>query len=279
MKWIKNILWLLLGLTITLILILHSMSYYMSYDTSDILKELPNSVVENKLYNNTAVRTVYVNNHSDTLIVFVHGAPGSFDAFLPYIKDSTFQQYNLLAYDRPGYGQSSLSPMPSIINQSKILFNIINGHTTDHTILIGHSYGGPIVGYTAAVQPELIDKAIMIAPLLDPDNEPIFWFSYFAKWPLTRWMLTNDLRTSGTEKFQHAQSLKEIEPFWNKLQKSILHMHGSEDGIAPPLFNTDYSRRMIDSNYLDLRIYPDEGHMILWDEFEMTKNAIVDFLK
>ena len=44
----------------------------------------------------------------------------------------------------------------------------------------------------------------MIASLLDPEHKPIFWFSYFAKWRMKRWLLTDDLRVSLTEKFECA---------------------------------------------------------------------------
>ena len=279
MKWIRKILWLVLGLCIALIILIHAGSAYMHYSTSDMKEVLPDAKVAIEFYGNTKVRTVYLDNQSDTLLVFVHGAPGSFDAFLSYIRDSSFQSYNLLAYDRPGYGESSSSPMPSIEKQSNILLNIINKHPTNHVVLIGHSFGGPIAGYTTAVHPELIDKAIMIAPLLDPENEPVFWFSYFAKWPVTRWLLTDDLRVSGTEKFEHAQALKEIEPYWKLLKRPILHIHGGLDGLAPPVYNTEYSKRMIDNSYLDLRLYPKEGHLILWEEFELTKGLFLDFIR
>ena len=199
MKWIRKILWLVLGLCITSIILIHVGSAYMRYSTDDIIEVLPEATIAIDIYENTKVRTVYLDNHSDTLLVFVHGAPGSFDAFLSYMRDSSFQSYNLLAYDRPGYGESSSSPLPSILKQSNILLNIINNHLSNHIVLIGHSYGGPIAGYATAIHPELIAKAIMVAPLIDPEHEPIFWFSYFSEWTFTNWLLTNDLNTSGTE--------------------------------------------------------------------------------
>ena len=279
MKWIRKILWLVFGLCIALIILIHAGSAYMRYSTDDIKEVLPDATIAIDFYGNTKVRTVFLDNQSDTLLVFVHGAPGSFDAFLSYMSDSSFQSYNLLSYDRPGYGESSYSPMPSIVEQSNILLNIINRYSSNYIVLIGHSYGGPIAGYTTAIHPKIIDKAIMVAPLLDPEQEPIFWFSYFSIWPWTKWLLTNDLKTSGTEKFQHAKALKEIEPFWKQLKRPILHIHGGADGLAPPTYNIDYSRLMIDSNYIELRIFPNEGHLILWEEFELTKGLILDFVQ
>ena len=61
-----------------------------------------------------------------------------------------------------------------------------------------------LINFTRQYYPELIDKAIVIAPLLNPEHEPIFWFSYFAKWRMKRWLLTDDLIVSETDKFEHA---------------------------------------------------------------------------
>ena len=277
MKWIKNILWLVLALAISAVILLHIGSYYIQYDDNDILSELPEADINYYDFNKTSVRSIYLDRQSDTVLIFIHGAPGSFDSFLQYLKDSNFSKYYLLAYDRPGYGGSSSSPMPSIMDQSNILLNIINEYASDHIVLISHSYGGPIAGYAAALN-KIIDKVVMIAPLLDPKNEPIFWFSYFGKWSWTSWALTSDLRTCGIEKFDHAHSLKEIEPYWKQIKCPILHIHGGKDGLAPPVYNTEYSTLMIDSNYLDLQYYPNEGHLILWENFELTKKAILNFI-
>ncbi len=279
MKWIKIILWLVFGLGLLLVLLLHIGSAVMYYDTDDILTVLPKATIEHLDIDNTIVRTIHINNESDTLLVFVHGAPGSFDAFLDYISDSSFQSYDMIVYDRPGYAGSSSSPMTSIKDQSQILLNIINRYSNPQTILIGHSYGGPIVGYTAAIEVNNIDGAVMIAPLLDPEKEPIFWFSYFAYWPMTKWILTDDLITAGSEKFKHAQSLEEIESSWHSVRIPMLHIHGGNDALAPPKVNTNYSRRMIDSTFLDIEYYSNEGHLILWDNFEMTKNSILEFIR
>ena len=279
MKWIKNILWLVSGLILLSIALVHIGSSWMKYSNQDILKALPLAEIQMTLHGDVKVRTVYIDNSSDTTIVFIHGAPGSFDAFISYMKDTSLHNCNLLAYDRPGYGESSLYPMPSILDQSDILLNIINDHSTNIIFLIGHSYGGPIAGYTAAKNPNLISKTIMIAPLIDPYNEPIFWFSHFAKWKATKWLLPNDFQTAGTEKFEHSKTLKEIEPTWKLIHQPILHIHGGDDSLAPPTYNVNYSQSMIDSNYLDLRVFPNEGHLILWEKYELTRDIILDFVR
>lgn len=258
---------------------MHIITYYMKYTTIEISRELPNAIVDYQEYRSAKVRSIYLDNNSDTLIIFIHGAPGSFDAFMDYLKDSSFLNYNLLAYDRPGYANTNSSPMPSILDQSDFLLNIINCYRKEYVVLVGHSYGGPIVGVTLAKYPQKVNKAIMVAPLIDPEHEPIFWFAYIAKWTWTNWILTQDLKTSGIEKFAHAEALNEIEPYWSEINLPILHIHGGKDALAPPNYNIEYSRRMIDSKYLKTSFYPDEGHLILWDRVDTLKREIIGFIQ
>lgn len=247
----------------------------MSYSDVDIQKQFPSA----KINYNESTRSIYIDNNSDTLIVFIHGAPGDFSAFNVFLDDITFSSFNLLAYDRPGYGNSDQSPIVSIEQQSNNLLNIIKPYKEKTIILVGHSYGCAIAGNLAATHNELINKLIMIAPLLDPDNEPIFWFSYFGKWPLTKWVLTNDLQTCGDEKFAHSDALKEIESSWKNIKIPVLHMHGGQDALAPPLANLDYSKRMINTEFLLQKYYPEEGHLIMWEEYDLVKHDILRFIE
>src|SRR4051812_3092391 len=51
----------------------------------------------------------YVQTGNDTLptLLFIHGSPGSWTAFKPYLKDTALlKRYRLVAIDRPGFGYS-----------------------------------------------------------------------------------------------------------------------------------------------------------------------------
>lgn len=273
-KWVKNIFYALLIILVVCICLLHLVSNYVSYDDKDIISMIPNSEVQ---YHD-AIRSVGVNNNSDTLLVFIHGAPGDFSAFEKFLMDKDYKSFNLLSYDRPGYGSSPVSPMVRIKDQANSLLNIIKQHDHKHIVLIGHSYGCAIAGYLGSIYPDIIDKVIMIAPLISPEDEPIFWFSYIGKWPITKWLLTTDLQTCGAEKFAHAEALMEISDSWSIIEIPILHIHGMKDYLAPPDPNIEYSKSNIPSKYLNLKLYQNEGHLILWDQYELISNEILNFI-
>lgn len=274
-RWARILMITMSVLIIMIILVLHISDYVMSYSDLDIKEQYINAQV--KYIDST--RTVYYDNNSDTLIVFVHGAPGDFSAFNVFLSDSIFSNYNLLAYDRPGYGGSQQSPIVSIEEQAKVLLNIINSYDSNSIILIGHSYGCAIAGNLAATEIDLINKLIIIAPLLDPENEPIFWFSYFGKWPLTKWMLTQGLQTCGDEKFAHSAALKEIENSWENIAIPVLHIHGGQDALAPPSANLEYSAQKIDSTFLQQKYYAEEGHLVMWENYSLIKQDVIQFIK
>lgn len=277
-KGIKYFLLTIIALITICIVIIHVGSYYMSQIAAKKIDRLDGEL-RTYSYSNTDIRTLAIDNDADTLLVFVHGAPGTMDAFINFLSDDSFNKYNLLTYDRPGYGASSPSPISSIIEQSNFLLNIINEHPSEHIVVIGHSYGSAIAAYAMIQNSDLIDKMIMIAPLIDPDHEPIFWYSYFGKWQLTKWVLTNDLQTSGTEKFTHASALEEIAADWMKIENPIMHIHGTDDALAPPSHNIEFSKRNIREENLDLKIYPNKGHLILWKDYNKVKLDILEFIE
>jgi|GEM_PF-452737 len=46
----------------------------------------------------------------------------------------------------------------------------------------------------------------------------------------------------------------------------------------PRVYNTEYSKRIDDNNYLALKLYPEKGNLILWEEFELTMGLIRDII-
>lgn len=282
-NWIKRI-----GISLTLliflvIVIIHVADHIMSYSDKEIYEifadlNRPVDVVNSKIGNSDIRIIAEKQNLKDSiLIVFVHGAPGSWDAFKDYLIDNKLtDNARLISYDRAGYGNSSSAPMPSIIDQAEILSYIIDAYRLPKVMVIGHSYGCPIAGYASTLIPNQIDKAILIAPLIDPISEPIFWYSYFSYWKPTKWLLPSGFRTAGVEKFTHSKHLKEIQKSWNSMETPITIIHGMKDGLAPPKENIKFAEENIPSHLLDIRTYPDNGHLILWSDYDLVRNIVLE---
>ena len=66
----------------------------------------------------------YAKTGNDTLptIIFVHGSPGSWDAFAQYMKDKDLlRKYRMISIDRPGFGYSDFGEAQHIEEQSAII--------------------------------------------------------------------------------------------------------------------------------------------------------------
>jgi len=213
------------------------------------------------------------------LLVFVHGAPGTWDAFKTFVVDEELMdRARIVAYDRPGYGGSGEKAMPGIQEQANILKEIVDLYGLRRNILVGHSYGGPIAGKVLLNTGRESDAAIMIAPLIDPASEPLHWYSYFSYWKLTSWLLPSELVVAGSEKFAHSEELELMQKEWMGAKSSFIHVHGLEDVLAPGKENIEFSKSNIPQQHLKTIVFPGKGHLIIWTDFELMKEIILKTL-
>ncbi len=213
------------------------------------------------------------------LIVFVHGAPGSSNNYYSYLADTLLcRQARLVSADRLGYGNSNPGKAEtSIAIQAGQVRQIIQQYQADTVILVGHSYGGPIVGKCAMDFPEELTAVVMLSPVNDPENEPIFWYSHFGRWKATRWMLPAALKVAADEKFSHARALAEISDGWKGIRIPVVHIHGRKDGLAP-LANIAFSEKNIAPAYLNLIYLENTGHFIPWTDYELVRETLLGLL-
>jgi len=235
-------------------------------------------VIQDIEVNGRSVKIVAEDEQSSDsiLLVLVHGAPGTWDAFKEFVTDrDLMDRTRIVAYDRPGYGGSGSEAMPSIQEQADILNEIVGLFGLKRNILVGHSYGGPIIGKVGLEAKNKIDVAIMIAPLIDPESEPLHWYSYFSYWKLTSWLLPSELVVAGSEKFAHSSELELMEDQWQNAECQFIHVHGLEDGLAPGKENIAFSKSKIPEENLETVVYDDKGHLLIWTDFELMKDIML----
>ena len=83
-------------------------------------------------------------------MIFVHGSPGSWNAFIDYFKNKRLTNaFDIVAVDRPGFGASDYGwPEPSLKTQVAYIKEAVGG-IDKHQRWSGHSLGGPIVARMA----------------------------------------------------------------------------------------------------------------------------------
>lgn len=215
-------------------------------------------------------RVISIRKELDTTLpnlIFIHGSPGSAMDFKKYLLDVDLNSSsNLIAYERVGYGDNNLGDVKNIDFEVSLLNSITEQFNNRKTILVGYSYGGPI----ALASQKEYKKVVLLAPAVNSDIEPMFWFLNFYKWKITRWMMPKMLQTASKEKLNHASDLKNHEQYWNKNPSSILVIHGDKDWIVP-YENSTLLQKKINADRFDLHTLKEAGHDLIWTRFDEIK--------
>ena len=213
------------------------------------------------------------------LAVFIHGSPGSSDAFLPFGKDTTLlARYDVLLIDRPGYGYSDFgNAEPSIEQQSLVLREVVGKFGYKDIFLVGHSLGGPIICRMAMDEPNMFAGLLIVAGSVSPELEPQ------EKWRIPmaskglRWLMPRSFRVSNEEIIPAKKELLKMVTLWPKITCPVQIIQGGKDKLVPA-GNEDYAEKML-VNAKSVRVYrlPKENHFIPFTEPQLLTEALLRF--
>jgi pimeloyl-ACP methyl ester carboxylesterase len=225
----------------------------------------------------------YIETGADTLpmVLFVHGAPGGLDAFNGFLADSALKgKAHLVSVDRPGYGYSNYGKsVPSIQKQAELLKPLLDSNRSGQpVILVGHSYGGPIIAKMAAMYPKQVAALVLAAPAIDPANEKIFWVSYPADWLLIRLLVPRGFRVANDEKLRHVEELEQMYDDWYKLKLPVTYIHGKKD-MVEPFANAAFAQRMMRNAHLTMIIDKKMNHFVPWTHPQYIRDPVLKYLK
>lgn len=212
-------------------------------------------------------------NDSFPTLIFVHGTPGSWDAFENYLKSKELLlHYRIISIDRPGFGYSDFGNAMNLSAQTDIISawmdSVNNGKPS---IIIGHSLGGPLAVKMAAARPQYISDLVILAGSLDPAAEnPEKWRPVLFKTPLSLFV-PGALRPSNEELWYLKKDLKEMITDYEKITCPVYVFHGAKDMLVP-YSNVAYAKKMFTkSTKVTVTTFEKENHFIVWTrEKEIT---------
>src|SRR4051812_27382099 len=89
------------------------------------------------------IRLHYIEGGQGPLVVLVHGNAGSVHDFEFGTVQALETRYHVIAFDRPGHGQSQrTSQIGSVDDQARLLHDALQQLGMPHPIMVGHSWGG-----------------------------------------------------------------------------------------------------------------------------------------
>ncbi|MCP4457739.1 MAG: alpha/beta hydrolase [Cytophagales bacterium] len=208
---------------------------------------------------------VTTDQKKDTLVAFMHGSPGSWNAFIDFFKnDSLLRVADIISIDRPGFGDSDHGiPEPSLEKQAMQMHAVLNQFEHTTKILVGHSLGGSVIARMGMDYPTAYDRLVMVAPSVDPDLEEYVWYMGMEKNVLGKALTPTDMWVSNEEIFLLKGELRKMLELWKNIEAKVVVIQGSSDSLVPKE-NADLIEKMVADSLLDIRLLIDVDHFIPW---------------
>ena len=210
----------------------------------------------------------YAQTGSDTMptLLFVHGTPGSWDAFQAYLKNKELlQHYRIISVDRPGFGYSDFGNAMNLSAQTEITAAWMDSINNNKPfIIIGHSLGAPMAIKVAAARPQYTKAIVLLAGSQDPAAEkPEKWRPVLFKTPLN-FLIPGALRPSNEELWYLKKDLVVMKPDYEKVTCPVYILHGNKDMLVP-YSNVAYTESMLTkTDSVFVTSFEKENHFIVW---------------
>jgi pimeloyl-ACP methyl ester carboxylesterase len=209
--------------------------------------------------------------------VFIHGTPGSWNAFSGYLEDKDLlRKYRMISIDRPGFGYSDFGKAENLQRQSELMSPLL--HKLDNgkpTYLVGHSLGGPMIILLAADNPGLFAGLILISGSVDPDVEkPEKWRPILFNTPLNL-LVPGAFRPSNVELWYLKKDLVKLRDAYAKIYCPVYFIHGDKDSWVPPS-NVAYAKKLlVHAPRIEEYMLPGGNHFIPWTKYGEIKELLL----
>jgi pimeloyl-ACP methyl ester carboxylesterase len=221
----------------------------------------------------------YVKTGSEKLptLFFIHGSPGSWDAYKGYLADTSLLKYfRVIAIDRPGFGYSDFGTAYHLPEQAALIYQIVRKEYNGQPLhLIGHSLGGPVVVKLAQDHPEAYASLTILAGSISPYEEPKEkWRSIFVDNPL-KYLIPGAFRTCNTEIWYFKKDLYMMDSGYDKLKMPVTFIHGDQDPLVT-VRNVAYGKlKLADHKNIKVIIIPGANHFIPWEHFDIIEKHLL----
>ncbi len=238
-------------------------------------------VVSTYILNGVEMRYVDIGNETKPLVIFIHGAPGSLDAFNNFLKDPDLRKKTrMMAMDRAGYGHSNFGiPETSLRKQAELIAPLLEKNRSSRKpILVGHSFGGTIAAKLAMDYPDMIGGVILAGAAIDPEHEKFFSIARIIDIPFLNIVVPKSMKVANAEKNTHVEELRLMLADWPKITTKVTLLHGKKDGLVP-IENAYFGENVLINAEVKMAIYEDTGHLIPWTKPELLKKEVLNFLQ
>lgn len=260
-----------------IILIFSSCEFRM--DDEEARKSLKVSPVEiqfgDVMVEDRNIHYAYTDQGKGIMAVFVHGSPGSWNAFINFFKaDTLSEKLDLLALDRAGFGNSGFGfAERSLKVQAYQIKKVLDQFPDKQKILIGHSLGGPVVARMAMDYPSDFLGTIMVAPSIDPELEEDEWYRKVINSKIGSFFTPKEFVVSNDEIMSLKSELEAMVPLWEQIKIPTIVIQGTEDSLVPKE-NAAFAQEMLPDSLLSVIMLEGANHFIPWSHPGVITKAI-----
>jgi len=214
------------------------------------------------------------------LAVFIHGTPGSSDAWIDTMQAGP-DDILTLALDRPGFGKTDpRDAVTDLKSQAEAVIQTLESYKKSHAlkgkpnVLIGHSYGGPVAVQVALDRPDLVNAIVLAAAPLDPGMEKVHWMQRVATWAPVKMMIGHTLRTSNAELLALKDELLAMQTRLPALTVPVFILHGTKDTLVP-IDNVAFMEAHIPPSVIcDTNVIEGQNHFLPWNQIDALWDQI-----
>jgi pimeloyl-ACP methyl ester carboxylesterase len=223
------------------------------------------------------IHYIKTGNENNPTLFFIHGSPGSWDAFKEYLNDSLLlKKYRMVAIDRPGFGFSDFGKAEDLQTQSEWITTFIKRiDNKKPMVLIGHSLGGPVVAKLATEHPDWYQHLVILSGSVDPSAEtPEKWRSVLKLVPL-RYLIPGALRPSNDELWYFKRDLAAMKPELKKITSDVTIIHGTKDRLVPFSNVAFMEKEFVNAKTIHVMAIENADHFIPWENYEEIMDVLL----
>ena len=221
----------------------------------------------------------YAKTGSDSLptLFFIHGSPGSWDAFKGYMMDTALlNHFRIISIDRPGFGYSDFGSAYHLEDQAQMINKVIEKENNRKPLhLIGHSIGGPVIVQLAQDHPDEFASLTILAGSISPKDEPKEYWRYLFTYSPLGLLMPGAFKPSNNEIVYFKKDLYRIDAGYGVLNMPITFIHGDADKFVT-VKNVDYGKKkLLHNSNIKIIIIPGASHFIPWEHYDLIKEHLL----
>ena len=206
-------------------------------------------------------------------VLFVHGTPGGWSAFVDYLNNPELQQqFFMVSVDRPNWGKSSTQQDLSFDQQIDAMNLVLESFKNKQWIIVGHSLGASIAPKFALNHPNSIAALILLAGSLSPELGKPRWYNRFANTGLLNWLVPLKLQRANIEimALEEELTIMNEQILSSQIDNPVVVIQGMQDKLVSPK-NAQFIINKWQDNIKNLEVIQlnEEGHFLPWRQTEL----------